>query len=118
MFEQPEYVIKEYRDKNLYQLHYVTLNDARFHPELTSINAFRHRLQRRMSKYIDKHGYVYPSNYFELRFAAHEKQEQELLGDLLGGPPSQVDMNHDSIFDFYAHIGFDYKKNKWPSKLA
>ncbi|MBI6727219.1 hypothetical protein YA0089_26755 [Pseudomonas viridiflava] len=118
MFEQPEYVIKEYREKELFQYHYVTLNDDRFHPELTSINAFRQRLLRRMSAYIEKNGYVYPSHYFELRFAAQEKKEQELLGQLLGGPPSQVDMHHNSIFDFYTHIGFDYKKNKWPSKLA
>lgn len=127
--EQPriEYAIGESRNGKLYQIHLLRMpEDTKRHP-LKSLNGFRRRMTKMFAAHYDKMRGTgkspWPARSFQVQFI--EDREAELaafadtpeLRDTLY-KAEQPDLIHENVFDFYNHIGYSHRTNRFHAALG
>jgi len=128
--EQPriEYAISETHLGKLIQIHLVRMpKDTRKHP-LKSLNGFRRRMTKMAAAEIDrkrKHGILppYPDRQFTVQFIEDREAELEAFAetpDLRDAlfKAQRPDITHANIFDFYNHIGYSHRTNRFYAALG
>lgn len=93
--------------------------DKGWYRTVGSMNAFRNRTLKRQVRQVNlpDGGTGYVGLRLSFRWSAESFREHEFRkaiyantgGRMLDGP----EIHHESIWDFYKHIGFDYKKNRF-----
>lgn len=113
--QKPEYVIAERHNGKLFQAHFVCMpEDTKRHP-LKSLNGFRRRSTKHASDYMTKHqtpqGWPSPPRQFRVFYLEDWAFELEIFEGTR--PPEQPDLTHANIFEFYNHIGYDHKRDRF-----
>lgn len=103
-------------------LHVIRMPESRndFNRQYRSINAFKHRCQKRFSKHVEKQGYTTPAALrYDVSMLDHFYERQALevsMGiDLYGSLPT---IEHASPLEFYRYIGYDHTKDRFGPSQA
>lgn len=115
---EPEYVITEMHSGKLFRAHYIRMpEDTKRHP-LKSLNGFRRRSTKRASEYMRKNetpqGWPNPPLQFRVFFPADYEMEVQYVR----GRPTEPALIHENVFDFYNHIGYDHKRDRFNTVLG
>lgn len=122
--DQPriEYAISEIHLGKLIQIHLVRMpEDTKRHP-LKSLNGFRRRMTKKFAAYSDKQKGTgkspWPPRSFQIQFIEDRERELEMFADTPDlrdalYKASEPDVTHENIFDFYNHIGYDHKRDRF-----
>lgn len=110
--QKPEYVIAEMNKGEAVHAHFVCMpEDTKRHP-LKSLNGFRRRATKFVADYIRKNpspkGWQSPPRYFRVYFLEDWEMERAMFGE-----PAPPETTHANIFDFYKHIGYDHKRDRY-----
>ena len=104
------------------EIHYFRLpkfNEPNFYRSVSSYNAFRNREAERYARWAVRPNLLNKRKPLKLLVRLGDLVDRKhVLEDLDTEQPELPRLLHASIFEFYEHVGFDYKRNSWaPRKL-
>lgn len=115
---EPEYAIMELHEGEDVCVHFIRMpEDTKRHP-LKSLNGFRRRMTKRAAEEIRRNQKAgrspHPAKQFRIQFiedfSRERKMFRKVLPDLYPLLPEHI---HENIFDFYNHISYDHKRNRF-----
>lgn len=99
------------------EIHYFRLpkfNEPRFYWSVSSYNSFRNREAERYARWAVRPNLLNKRKPLKLLVRLGDLVDRKhVLEDLDKEQPELPRVLHGSIFEFYAYVGFDYKRNSW-----
>lgn len=109
-------IIAELHDENIVTAHRVDMtgqNKRDEYASLKSLNGFRRRERERVIRHIRKNGFALRPRSFQIYFVNEWEFETKMMRKRGYGVENILFRDHSSIWDFYAAVGFDHRKNRY-----